>query len=349
MAETTRPLSKRKASIVTIIPYYNGSAFVERAVKSAFGQSVLADELIVVNDGSTESEAAFVRDLGERMKFKVIDQANGGQGSARNAGVAASTSEYICFLDQDDFYLPTHNEILANGIPHDNKRFGWVYADLYRAEVNGTLVKKEIVKNYGEHPKSSLHQVLGTNLMILPSASLISRRAFEDVGGFDEQFTGYEDDDLFIRLFRAGYSNDFISKHVAVWCMHDESTSNSIRMSRSRLKFFKKWASIFPDDPSTGEFILRDCLVPRFHTDFIGESMTAMLQDQESKTNIYIHRPELRHILNEYAGIVLRSPSVSQKMKFRLRVQLAILSLDSKIAGSAARGAMRFLRSLKGS
>lgn len=330
-------------SIAVIIPYYNGSAFIERAVESVKNQTVQADEFIVVNDGSTLQETEFIHDLGSKLNFRVVDKTNGGQGSARNVGVSSTTSDYICFLDQDDFFLPEHNEVLRNGIPVDDVTFGWVYADLYCADGSGSVREKDIVKRNGEHPKTSLHQALRTNMMILPSASLISRKAFKYVGGFDEQFMGYEDDDLFVRILLAGYTNYFLPDHVTTWCMHGASTSNSVKMSRSRLKFFKKWLHTFPDN----ETMLRDCLVPRFHADFIGDAMTARVQDKAEKAGIYEYKSELNAILAEYAKIVLNSSSVSMKMKLRLRAQLAILSLDSRFAARATRGVMNIFRSIK--
>jgi glycosyltransferase involved in cell wall biosynthesis len=95
-------------SVVVIIPFYNGADFIERSVKSVFEQSVPATEVIVVNDGSRPEERASLDALAARYPFRIIDKENGGQGSARNAGVKASTSDFICFLDQDDFYLPNH-------------------------------------------------------------------------------------------------------------------------------------------------------------------------------------------------------------------------------------------------
>ncbi len=75
-------------------------------------------------------------------------------------------------------------------------------------------------------------RMLREDAYILPSASLIRRAAYEAVGGFDEQFTGYEDDDLFLRLFRAGYTNYYLDKPVTVWCRHSGSTSWTLKMSR---------------------------------------------------------------------------------------------------------------------
>lgn len=72
--------------VAVVIPFYNGSKYIERAVESVLAQSVPPAEFIVVNDGSSESERDFVHELAHRKSFKVIDQPNGGQGSARNTG-----------------------------------------------------------------------------------------------------------------------------------------------------------------------------------------------------------------------------------------------------------------------
>ena len=143
------PLAARP-SVVVVIPFYNGADFIERSVKSVFNQTVPADEVIVVNDGSRPEEREALGALAGRYPFRIVDKENGGQGSARNAGVAASRSDYLCFLDQDDFYLPNHIEILVGAIPAGDARFGFVYADLYEADVDGNVVRAELVK---QHPK----------------------------------------------------------------------------------------------------------------------------------------------------------------------------------------------------
>ena len=98
-----------------VIPFYNGADFIERAVKSVFNQTVPADEVVVVNDGSRPEEREALGALAGRYPFRIVDKENGGQGSARNAGVAVSRSDYICFLDQDDKplngYTVTLNEV----------------------------------------------------------------------------------------------------------------------------------------------------------------------------------------------------------------------------------------------
>jgi glycosyltransferase involved in cell wall biosynthesis len=305
-------------TVVVIIPFYNGADFIERSVKSVFEQSVPANEVIVVNDGSRPEERVALDALAARYPFRILDKENGGQGSARNAGVAASTSEYICFLDQDDFYLPNHIETLVTSIPQDDRLFGYVYADLYEADGDGNVIRTGVVKDHAKHPKRSIFDLLRYDMFVLPSATLVSREAFEAVGGFDSQFMGYEDDDLFMRIFRKGYSNHFVDKAVTVWCIHTASTSFGIRMVRSRFKYFKKLLQMFPDEHQRGRYYLRDYLMPRFQLFFVNEAIEAIKKDDQ-------YRGEMEAVLAEYIGIVLANPYVGRKHKFRLWITLFLL------------------------
>ncbi len=305
-------------TVVVIIPFYNGADFIERSVRSVFEQSVPANEVIVVNDGSRTEERAALDALAARYPFRILDKENGGQGSARNAGVAASTSEYICFLDQDDFYLPNHIETLVSSIPPDDRLFGYIYADLYEADGDGNVIRTGVIKDHAQHPKRSIFDLLRYDMFVLPSATLVSRKAFEAVGGFDSQFMGYEDDDLFLRIFRKGYSNHFVDKAVTVWCIHTASTSFGIRMVRSRFKYFKKLLQMFPDEHQRGRYYLREYLMPRFQLFFVNEAIEAIKKDDQ-------YRTEMSAVLAEYGAIVFANPYVGRKKKLRLWITLFLL------------------------
>ena len=325
------PVKRPQAqSIVVVIPYYNGSAYIERAIKSVLAQTVSASEFVIVNDGSLEAETEFLHDLAKTYQFRIIDKENGGQGSARNAGVWATKAEYICFLDQDDYYLEHHNEILLSGISNARHKFGWIYGDLYEANSAGRLITTAIVKYHGQHPKTSLFDLIRNDMHILPSASMISRSAFEAVGGFDEQFTGYEDDDLFMRLFRAGYTNIFIPTAVTAWCMHTSSTSYSIRMCRSRMRFFKKMLAEFPDKVGKGRFYLRDMLIPRFHLSFVGDALQSVIADRRNEIPLLQHQDELMAMLREYQSIVNAYDSIPKSYKLKLGIIVSLLETRSR-------------------
>jgi glycosyltransferase involved in cell wall biosynthesis len=230
-------------SIALIIAYYNGSEFIEEAIKSALRQTLPFDEIILVDDGSKDGESQFVLNLASKYEFKYIKKENGGQGSARNAGCKDAKSEYVCFLDQDDILLPDHNAILINEVKNQPTfKRGTVYGNFAVAQSNGNIVsrKSRPTRNI-DSDQVDLYQLLNQDIFILPSASIIYRESLLSVNGFDEQFRGYEDDDLFIRLFRGGYPHSFVDEEVYIWRMHENQTSFSQTMLKSRVKFINKW------------------------------------------------------------------------------------------------------------
>ena len=95
---------KHTFSVTAVIPVYNGQEYVGRAIESILAQSRAADEIIVVDDGSTDGTADVVRSFGDKVIF--IQQENAGASVARNAGIKAAGSEWIAFLDADDEWLP---------------------------------------------------------------------------------------------------------------------------------------------------------------------------------------------------------------------------------------------------
>ena len=87
-----------------IIPAYNVSAYLEKCVSSVLEQTRGDFEVIVVNDGSTDSTPKICEQLREKDKrVRVIHKSNGGVSSARNIGIQAATGEYVFFLDGEDW------------------------------------------------------------------------------------------------------------------------------------------------------------------------------------------------------------------------------------------------------
>lgn len=259
-------------SVGVVIPFFNGSRWIERALQSVLNQTITANELIVVNDGSTKEETNFIEKLQKKYSFQLINKKNGGQGSARNVGAKLLESKFIAFLDQDDSFLPHHIEDLLAITPSNDLRLGWVYGDIARSDIEGLIIDSHLLrhkKHGGIHPKSGfIIDLIKTDFFVLPSASLILKSAFDYVDGFDPQFIGYEDDDLFFRLYRAGYTNYFTEKIVAIWSINLESATYSLSFSESRLNYFKKLNNSLKDQPRTGLFFMKDALCSRFWGDF---------------------------------------------------------------------------------
>jgi glycosyltransferase involved in cell wall biosynthesis len=261
--------SKVELSVAAIIPLYNGAPFIREALESVLAQTEPADEIIVVNDGSTDEGPDIVADLASRHPIRLITQANGGIGAARNRGVAESKSTHFALLDQDDLWSLDHIEVLKRAFVNKAARdLGVVYANLDRIDMAGRMVRQNLLDEIPVvHPKVSLLRCLGEDMHILPGASLIAREAFDKVGRFDERLSGYEDDDLFLRIFSAGYRLHYLRKHsVLKWRLNTGSTSFSPRMARSRMIYFRKLAESYPDDRYLNANWTRDVIAPRFLT-----------------------------------------------------------------------------------
>lgn len=266
-------------TISVVIPFYNGEQYLEAALDSVYGQTRKADEVIVVDDGSSPSSKLALEELHKKFGFNLLTKLNGGQASARNAGVAAARSSFICLLDQDDVYLPKHIEILEKAIPENDPRFAYVFGDVWRQTEQGVVISTSVTQLEFPQPYHQLWQMIRVNMNILPSATLINKASYLKIGGFDEQFRGYEDDDLFLRFFMEGFSRVFIPEAVTIWTLNTASTSFTESMSESRYKYYVKLRDTFATKPIPGYALFRDCLAPRFAFEFLAEVVRAAFEN----------------------------------------------------------------------
>ncbi|HOK65953.1 MAG TPA: glycosyltransferase family 2 protein [Anaerohalosphaeraceae bacterium] len=115
--------------ISVIIPAYNSEAFIRRAIDSVLAQTLPPQEIIIVDDGSTDGTRQAVQSCGGNIRY--IRQDNQGASAARNAGILAASGEWIAFLDADDEWLPDRLALqvrLLQQYPFLN----WVTGNFYR-------------------------------------------------------------------------------------------------------------------------------------------------------------------------------------------------------------------------
>jgi glycosyltransferase involved in cell wall biosynthesis len=253
--------------IAAIMPIYNGRLWVEQAVRSILAQTVAPHEIIVIDDGSTDDSMDIVRAIAkEQTHIRILTQPNSGQSAARNLAISQCESEWIALIDQDDVWYPNHLEELAEVVSgHRGLRLGWAYSDFDDIDVDGRMVNRDFIDHTKvDNPKRDLIKVLAQGFIIQPSATLISREAILEVGGFDERLSGYEDDDLFLRIFRADYDNVFIPSPTSQWRIHASSAGGTQRTENSLRIYAQKVIDAFPDDKWRGHYYRRDVIAPRF-------------------------------------------------------------------------------------
>jgi glycosyltransferase involved in cell wall biosynthesis len=182
-------------TVSVIIATYNRAHVVGDAVESVFRQTHPALEVIVVDDGSTDATPSTLARFGDRIR--VLRQENRGVAAARNAGIAASSGDYVLFLDSDDVLAPPCIERELARYAADPS-LGLVFVDAEFFDDDGRLVR---VANRGPEGRVAADLVrLEQDIVSTTSGVMVPRRVIEDVGVFDERLRVSEDWDLCFRI-----------------------------------------------------------------------------------------------------------------------------------------------------
>ena len=202
-----------------VIPTYNRRHFVADAIESCLAQTHPNCEIIVVDDGSADGTAAFLRDrYGGRVR--VFEQVNQGPGIARNTGIAKARGAFIHFLDADDQLAPDKISVCLE-VFRQRPDISVVYTHYQFVAPNGeTPLDTPAFESFSETPFCEILAWTGCRMLI--SSSMYRTAALRDVGGFehDKRFRSAEDWDLFLRLARK-YRFQGIDQRLVLRRMHD--------------------------------------------------------------------------------------------------------------------------------
>jgi GT2 family glycosyltransferase len=211
-----------------IIPLYNKAPYAAKAIGSVLSQTFTEYELVIVDDGSSDSSAEIaLQTIGNHENCRLIKQENAGVSMARNNGVSVSRGDYFCFLDADDWWEPMFLEEMTRLI--DEYPDAGIYGTGYTI-VNETKHKTRGA-NIGveagfERGYINYCQVYAkTMYMPLTSISVaIPRQVFEQMDGFPVGISLGEDFLLWIRI-ALQYKVVFLNKSLA--CYNQDVNQNS--------------------------------------------------------------------------------------------------------------------------
>jgi hypothetical protein len=180
----------------TIIPVYNRGGLIEETLKTVFAQQLSDQEIIVIDDGSTDDTLERLEQFQSRVRL--IRQVNSGPAMARNRALAQATGEYIAFLDSDDLWFPWSLATYA-GIIHNFSGPSFIAGCpfVFRSSAEVSSVAEEPLKleSFPDYLASGdkwrWHGV---------SSFVIKRSVLLEKGGFREELSGCEDADLALRL-----------------------------------------------------------------------------------------------------------------------------------------------------
>jgi glycosyltransferase involved in cell wall biosynthesis len=184
-----------------VVPVFNRAQLLPRTLASLLAQTRPADEILVVDDGSTDGSAAVAESFGSPVR--VIRQANQGPAVARNRGLAEAQGEWVHFFDSDDLALPNlHAEQLR---VLDQTGADVAYAPWLKCEISAHSIvpTNQVLQQHGL-PQGDLVRALLTNWSVVPICCLMRTRLARQVGGFPVELHGTEDQLFFLRLLLAG-------------------------------------------------------------------------------------------------------------------------------------------------
>lgn len=187
----------RKIEISIIIPTYNRAELLFTAIKSAMAQTVRPDEIVVVDDGSSEDIRAVTSSF-EADHLRYVRQERSGAPVARNRGLREARGEYVLWLDSDDQLLPDcikrHVANLA-GRPDIDVSYG----DLNICDENLAFRQVKAYEDWYGRPMELLGETILDNKIPNPG-TLVKKSCHTDLGGFDEEFTRAQDYEFWTRL-----------------------------------------------------------------------------------------------------------------------------------------------------
>ncbi len=224
-----------------IIPAYNRAGIIQRAIQSVLDQTYTHFEIIVVDDGSTDSTALELDGFIKQEQIKYIYQTNKGVCAARNTGASIATGQYVVFLDSDDsveqhWLMDFHQSI-------ENNNADLVFCSMHVQKINGDRKKISCLDPYQTGGKE--------RGLFLAGAWTMRKSIFQQLGGYDESIRYGENTELKFRCYELLITQDFIDHYNITY--YESATGGSKQTQNklsSNLYILDKHANYFTKHPS---------------------------------------------------------------------------------------------------
>lgn len=195
-----------------VIPVRNGAAFVGEAVASVLAQLEQHDELLVVNDGSTDATAHHLRAITD-LRLKVLDGGGRGVSAARNLGLAEARGELLAFLDHDDLWPAGRHQALR--------------AALAAEPALGVCFGRVRIRfEPGAQHTPAAEGLEGKHIRELVGSALYRTTAVRAVAGFAEDMALREDADFTFRLLESGVRQQLCEHDTLIYRRHSSNVTN---------------------------------------------------------------------------------------------------------------------------
>jgi glycosyltransferase involved in cell wall biosynthesis len=235
---TGRNVAERAPKVSVIIPAYNIAAFITETLDSVFAQTFKDFEIIVINDGSPDTEKF------ERVLEKYLDeiiylkQENRGVGPARNVAIENSRGEILAFLDGDDVWLPEFLESQVKFL--EANKYDLVYSDAYLFGASA-LDGRTFMHDSPSTGEADFESLLDMRCNVILSGSVARRKAVLDAGMFEWKDVRAQDFHLWLRMAHRGARVGYQKKALLKYRVRLDSLSgNSVQRVAREIDVFHR-------------------------------------------------------------------------------------------------------------
>jgi glycosyltransferase involved in cell wall biosynthesis len=287
--------------ISVIIPCYNRGKYLGKAIESVVSQTYKHYEIVVVDDGSTDS----TKSIAESYSFvKYVYQSNQGPSAARNKGIDCSTGNYLIFLDSDDWLLPEALNINL-GFLLRNPELAFVsgaHAVFYEDGSKNHEVRTEVIKD-------NYLSLLESNYIGMIATVLFHRWAFDSIR-YDTSLKTCEDYDLYLKIARL-YPVMQHTLMIAVYRIHSKNVSgNTIIMLENALFVLNRQKASLRNRKERKAFKNGQILWRSYYSQLIYNDLNLTFYNY--------------HSINKTELIFLKSAQKSLYIKFILKTKLKV-------------------------
>jgi glycosyltransferase involved in cell wall biosynthesis len=281
-----------------IIPAYNTSAYIVETLESVFAQTFDNFEVIVINDGSPDSDALEHVIAPYRKRILYLKQENRGSAGARNTAIRIARGEYLAFLDSDDTWLPDYLRSQMK-LFEETPSLDAAYCD---AEHFGRhdFAGKTFMQTYPSNGPVTLASLIMENCHIPFSCAVARKEIVLAAGAFDEGLLRCEDYDLWLRILLRGGQMAYQKKALGRYRTRAGSLSrDTIKVMEALVAIYKKTEKIVELPKETQAILQRQIAQAQANLDLeIGRNLLTTgefdrARDSFRKANNFFHRAKL--------------------------------------------------------
>ena len=250
-----RNVFEKPPKISVVIPAYNSAEFIDETLASVAAQKFREHEMIVVNDGSPDTER-FERAIRNRLEDIIyIRQHSAGAGAARNTAIREARGDIIAFLDADDVWLP---EFLSSQyVFMQRNAFDMVYCDAVMFGMRSAY-RRTFMETAPSAGEANFESILDLRCNVITSGTMVRKHALVDAGLFESERVRAHDFHLWLRIAKKGYRIGYQRKPLLKYRVHLDSLSgDSVSRVEREINAFERVRRTIDLEPGESEIVRR--------------------------------------------------------------------------------------------